>query len=465
MDRKSVWRAACSRLEHELGLARTEGWLEQVRLRALGADSATLEVPSSALRELGRPHQSAILAALEQVGHPVPKLRWSVRKRSRPQRPTTPARRLHLQGERLNPSIRLKDFLTGPSNDAALRLARACVEQPGAWCPVAFFGGSGNGKSHLLHAIGNGYRRRYPGRRVVLSSGERFVRQFVSSTRGHPGGGAAFREFYRGADLLILDDVQDVAGRPRSEQELVFTLDALSQRGAQVIVACSESPTRLGLHDALAGRLLAGMSLKVTGPNRSTCLEILRARQATRRLSLSPAVQELLMDGCCQSMRDLLSSVNRLEAYQRHVERELDAATARHVLSDLLRRRNRPASLEALAEFVAERTGSSLALQRGRSRKPEAVRARQLAMALSRHLTSLTLREVGEYFGQRSCAAVHLAQQRVREQRQVEPRVQELWEAACGQFSRSDGRRGPLGDAGKEPQLLTTRPGRASSKA
>ena len=171
------------------------------------------------------------------------------------------------------------------------------------------------------------------------------------------------------------------------------------------------------------------------------------------------------MDGCCQSMRDLLSSVNRLEAYQRHVERELDAATARHVLSDLLRRRNRPASLEALAEFVAERTGSSLALQRGRSRKPEAVRARQLAMALSRHLTSLTLREVGEYFGQRSCAAVHLAQQRVREQRQVEPRVQELWEAACGQFSRSDGRRGPLGDAGKEPQLLTTRPGRASSKA
>lgn len=461
MDRKTVWRAVSSRLEDELGLARTTGWLEQVRLRNLAAKSVTLEVPSSAVRELCRPRSAELLQAFEDEGYPVAKLRWVIRKR-RGSQSTTAARRLHLQGERLNPAVRLKDFLTGPSNDAALRLAQTCVEQPGQWSPVAFYGASGNGKSHLLHAIGNGYRRRYPGRRVVLSSGERFVRHFVTSTRGRPGGGPAFREFYRGTDLLILDDVQDVAGRPGSEQELVFTLDTLVQRGAQVIVACSESPRRLGLRESLAGRLLAGMSLQVPSPNRSTCLEILRARQATRRLNLSPAVQELLMDGCCASMRDLLCSVNRLEAYQRHVERELDAATARHVLSDLLRRQRQPATLEGLAEFVAARTGTSLTLQRGRSRKPEAVRARQVAMALSRHLTPLTLREVGEYFGQRSCAAVHLAQQRVREQRQSDTRVQDLWEAACARFTRIEANSAKEGGSGKDRLGISPRPGKGS---
>ncbi|MEZ6183726.1 MAG: DnaA/Hda family protein [Planctomycetota bacterium] len=439
-------------------MARTQGWLEHVRLRNLTPEAATLEAQSAALRDAARAQEREVLQALASEGWPVARLRWTVRKRARAANPSG-MRRLHLQGERLNPAVRLRDFLTGPSNDAALRLAKSCVEQPGLWSPVAFYGGSGNGKSHLLHAIGNGYRRRYPGRRVVLSSGERFVRHFVHSTRGRPGGGAAFREFYRGSDLLILDDVQDVAGRPGSEQELVFTLDSLQRRGAQVIVACSESPKQLGLQEALAGRLLGGMSLKVESPNRTTCLEVLRARQATRRLSLSGEVQELLMDACSASMRDLLCSVNRLEAYQRHVERELDLSTARHVLQDLLRRQSEPATLEGLAGFVADQTGASLSLQCGRSRKPDAVRARQLSMALARHLTGLTLREVGEFFGRRSCAAVHLAQQRVREQRGRDGRLQELWEGACARFTRAETH------AGKDTPTVLQRPGKKSVSA
>lgn len=443
MDASTLWEAVRGHLRSELGWIRTQ-WLEGLELRGLERGTACLVARTDEARHTAGERVGTIRAAFAALGAPVKGVRVITRRtgaRRKVKVGTGPAvageeePEITLTGDGLNDRFQLNAFLTGPANEVPLRVARQVVEQPGVWNPLVFWGTSGNGKTHLLHGIAHDFRRRYPGRRVVYASSERFVRQYSLTARRRQA--TRFRELYRQADLLILDDVQELAGKPGSERELVFTLDHLTAAGRQVVVSSSASPKRIDNMEAtLGGRLLGGLTIELPPPDRHTRRSILRGRCAASGLALPEPVVELLLSGFGQSTRELLDALTRLEAYVRHLERPLDVPAVQHILSDLLGDQVRPASLEAMAEFVAERTGVSVDAQRGRSRKPSVVEARQLAMALAREHTRLTLREVGSFFGGRSCASVHFAQQRVSAQRHTDAAVREVWEAAAGVFTR-----------------------------
>lgn len=443
MDASTLWDAVRGHLRSELGWIRTQ-WLEGLDLRGLEQGTACLVARSDEARKAASERVGTIRAGFAALGAPVRGVRVITRRAGarrkvavQPGGGAAPEDEpdITLTGDGLNDRFQLSAFLTGPANEVPLRVARQVVEQPGIWNPLVFWGTSGNGKTHLLHGIAHDFRRRYPGRRVVYASSERFVRQYSLTSRRRQA--TRFRELYRQADLLVLDDVQELAGKPGSERELVFTLDHLTAAGRQVVVASSASPKRIGNMEAtLGGRLLGGLTIELPAPDKHTRRSILRARCAASGLTLTDPVQELLLTGFGQSTRELLDAMTRLEAYVRHLGRPLDVPAVQSILADLLGGQVRPASLEALAAFVAERTGVSVEAQRGRSRKPSVVEARQLAMALCREHTRLTLREVGLFFGNRSCASVHFAQQRVGAQRQADAAVGEVWEAAAGIFTR-----------------------------
>ena len=443
MDAATLWGLVREHLRGELGWIRTQ-WLEGLELRGLERGQACLEAPGEEGRAAVLAHAAELKAAFQALGAPVKGVRAVVRRlaAARAAQPAggPPAEveaDVPLTGDRLNERFQLAAFLTGPANEVSLRVARQVVEQPGKWNPLLFYGTSGNGKTHLLHGIAHDFRRRYPGRRVVYTSSERFVRQYALTARKRQA--TRFRELYRQADLLVLDDVQDLAGKPGSERELVFTLDHLTASGRQVVLASTVSPKRIGNMEAtLEGRLLGGLSIELPPPDKSTRRAILRARCARNALQLQDPVVELLLSGFGQSTRELLDAMTRLEAYALHCQRPLDVPTVQSILHDLLGHRLRPATLESVAEFVAERTGVTLETLRGRSRKPSVVSARQLAMALCREHTGLTLREVGAFYGDRSCASVHFAQERVGSLRKSDPALRETWEAAAGLFTRPE---------------------------
>jgi chromosomal replication initiator protein len=438
-----VWAAVCARLRDELGWIRTQPWLDELELRSCQPGEMVIEAPNAPARDQALGQLIRITAAAAEVlGRPVP-VRVVLR-RGRARRgadgPTAdpgarpePEEEVHLAPDRLHEGFELGTFLTGPSNELPLRFAREVVERPGQWCPVVFYGASGSGKTHLLQGIANGYRRRYPGRRVVYASSDRFSRQFSFLARKRQAD--RFRQLYRQADLLVLDDVQDLAGKEGTERELTFTLDHLQSNGRQVVLASDCLPKRIQYAErSLGDRLTGGLIVELKEPDRRTRRSIIEARTMAMALPLEDQVLELLTVGLESNVRELLCALTRLDAHRRHVGARLDLATVRHILAEMLRGRTEPATLDSIATFVARHLGVDQEQLRSGSRRPAVARARQVAMALGRELTGLTLREVGQYFGQRSCASVHAAQHRVAELRRDEPAVREVWEAACARF-------------------------------
>ncbi|MCO5166104.1 MAG: DnaA/Hda family protein [Planctomycetes bacterium] len=437
-----VWAAARARLQDELGWIRTRPWLDELALRSCEPAEAVLEAASAPARDQALAQQAAIARALAEVlGRPVPVR--VVHRRSRAARPPKGAAEpaadepaeVHLGSDRVSESFELSSFLTGPKNEVPLRFARHVVDAPGRYCPVVFYGESGTGKTHLLQGIVNGYRRRYPGRRVVYTSSDRFARQLSFMARKRLGG--RFRELYREADLLVLEDVQDLAGKEASERELTFTLDHLQAQGRQVVLSSTCLPRHINyVERSLGDRLTGGLTVPLEPPDRETRLSIVKARTAALSLPLDDQVLELLTSGLEASVRELLCALTQLDAHRRHVGCRLDLPTVRRILSEMLRGRTEVASLDGVCDFVATRLGIGEEQLRGGSRRPQVARARQVAMALARELTGLTLREVGTFFGQRSCASVHAAQHKVAALRQEDPRIREVWEAACARFTR-----------------------------
>lgn len=438
MDLDRTWTAVVTRLREELGWVRT-AWVDGLTLRACAPSGVVLDATEPSAREAAETARAALEGAFAEVlGRPVPLRVIAAGKKRAPVR--TDARKgegeaeVSIAPDRVNEAMVLSSFLVGPGNELPLRFAREVVDRPGQWNPVTFCGGSGLGKTHLLHGIANGFRRRYPGRRIVYASSERFARQFSFLARKRQT--TAFRELYREADLLILDDLQDLAGKQLTERELTNTLDHLSSSGRQVVIASAAPPKRSHLDRSLEDRLTGGLVVELRTPDRATRRTIVDARCAALGLELAEPVRELLCAGLDGSVRDLLCAMTQLDAHRRHVGTKLDVGVVRTVLGDLLSRRTEPATLDGLCEFVALRLGVPAELLRNGSRRPVVARARQVAMALARDLMPLTLREIGVFFGQRSCASVHAAQARAQAMRTQDDRVREVWEAATTRFAR-----------------------------
>ncbi|MGE0706637.1 MAG: DnaA/Hda family protein [Planctomycetota bacterium] len=440
------WEELSARLRDELGWVRTHPWLDAARPRALDGSALWLEVPSGAARDAAWEQRGEVERVVaEHLGRRLRLRLVSPARRPRRARPAAdggqpPAEELgplQLEPERVQERHDLASFITGPSNRLAAEFARQAIQEPGAWHPLVFYGERGCGKTHLLQGIVNGYRRRYPTRRVVYARSERFARQFSQALRRRQA--RRFREHYRDLSLLVLDDLEGLAGKPASEQELAHTLDHLLmvRQPTQVVVACHKAPKDIPqLQAGLEARLLGGQLVRLPTADGETRRHLLRAASLAQGLLLDPQVEELLTAQVELSLRELQAAATQLAAHHRHAGARIDLAAARGILRELLAGRREPPTLERLASFVAGETGVELEHLLGRARQPRVVRARNLSMGLARTLTKLTLREVGAFFGGRSVASVHGAHALALRLREEEPQARALWERAERRFGR-----------------------------
>jgi chromosomal replication initiator protein len=339
--------------------------------------------------------------------------------------------------ERLNPRFTFDQFVVGESNRMAHAAALAVAELPAqAYNPLFLYGPPGVGKTHLLHAIGN-YVRLYGGGLTVRhTTVEAFTNEFVAAIRH--GGMEAFKDHYRHTDVLLVDDVQFLTDKRKTEEELFHTVNALADAGAQLVLTCDRLPADLtSVADRLRERFAAGLVCDIGRPDRATRLTVLRKRAHHDGIvPAEPGVLELLADEVQGNIRALEGALIRVVAYASLRDEELTLAVARRVLDDLYGAKPAPggsraagAGIPAAApvvtvELVQDLTCEHFGLTReellSASRTQRVTWPRQVAMFLAREHTDESLPGIGRRFGGRDHTTVLHACRRTAERLAVD---------------------------------------------
>ena len=308
---------------------------------------------------------------------------------------------------RLSPKYTFESFVTGPSNRMAFAACTAVAEHPGArYTPLFLFGSTGLGKTHLLHAIGHEALVRHPHLRVAYLSAEQWVNEYIADI--HERRFDEFRRRYReGCDLLLIDDIQFLAGKNASQDEFFHTFNALYEAHKQIVVTSDRYPHEIaGLEDRLKTRLQWGLVADVQPPEIETRIAILEQKAHLLGCGLPLDVSEYLASHITTSIRELEGALVRLSAFASITREPITLAQAKEQLRPMLAMRGAEVTVGRVIDVVAAYYGLRAKDLTGPSRQRQVTRARQVAMYLVRHQLRRSLPEIGRAFGDRDHTTV-----------------------------------------------------------
>ena len=317
---------------------------------------------------------------------------------------------------RLNAKYTFDTFVIGSSNRFAHAAAIAVAEQPAkAYNPLFVYGGSGLGKTHLLHAIGHYARTLYKGTRVRYVSSEEFTNEFINSIRDDKA--AAFQRRYRDVDVLLVDDIQFLSGKVQTQEEFFHTFNTLHNANKQIVITSDLAPKQLqDFEDRMRSRFEWGLTTDVQPPDLETRIAILRKKSAQERLQAPPDVLEFIASKVSSNIRELEGALIRVTAFASLNRAPVDLALAELVLKDLFPTDAGPEITAAqIMTTTAAYFGVSVDDLCGTSRSRVLVTARQIAMYLCRELTDLSLPKIGQAFGGRDHTTVMHADRKIRQ--------------------------------------------------
>ncbi|HLU43708.1 MAG TPA: chromosomal replication initiator protein DnaA [Natronosporangium sp.] len=320
-------------------------------------------------------------------------------------------------GNRLNPKYTFETFVIGSSNRFAHAAAVAVAESPAkAYNPLFIYGSSGLGKTHLLHAIGHYASQLGNARAVRYVSTEEFTNDFINSVRDDKT--SAFQRRYRDVDVLLIDDIQFLESRERTQEEFFHTFNTLHNANKQIVITSDRSPKQLStLEDRLRTRFEWGLLADIQPPDLETRIAILQKKAAQERLHAPPEVLEFIASRIANSIRELEGALIRVTAFASLTRSPVELSLAEEVLRDFIPDGDEPkVTVEQIMASTAEYFGVSLEDLRGHSRSRVLVNARQVAMYLCRELTDLSLPRIGQAFGGRDHTTVMHADRKIRQQ-------------------------------------------------
>ena len=331
----------------------------------------------------------------------------------------------------LNPKYSFDDFVIGSSNRFAHAAATAVAEAPAkSYNPLFIYGGAGLGKTHLLHAIGHYVRNLYPRLTVRYLTTEQFTNEFINAIRDDRI--TNFQRTYRRADILLVDDIQFLEQKERTQEEFFHTFNALHNAEKQIVISSDRPPKQIAhLEDRLRSRFEWGLMTDVQPPDLETRIAILRKKSESDTLSVEPEVLELIASRVQSNIRELEGALIRVAAFSSLQRAPADTAMAEAVLKDLFPDgRDREVSVQLIMEEVADHFSLTVEDLCSPSRSRQLVTARQLAMYLTRELTELSLPRIGKAFGGRDHTTVMHATKKIavlmQERRPIYDQVQEL---------------------------------------
>lgn len=477
------WRRVRARLLAELGEATFNSWFKQIELIGLGDGRVILAVPTRFIRNWLQSHYAERMATLWSEedpnltrveilvqAHVSPHVSQSVQNAaaraaaprtesaapaartdsaSTMRRVTPPAVTLPRSsaapasrdavppgfedagvGAPLDPRFTFENFIVGKSNELAHAAAHRVADATDVtFNPLFLYGGVGLGKTHLMHAIAWEIRRRQPERKVLYLSAEKFMYQFVRALRFKDT--MAFKQQFRTVDVLMIDDVQFISGKESTQEEFFHTFNALIDHNRQVIISADRSPSDLeGIEERIRSRLGWGLAADIHPTDYELRLGILQAKceemlGRNGPITMPAGVLEFLAHRIVSNVRELEGALKRVVAYASLVGRPITLEMSQDVLRDLLRCNDRKVTIEEIQRRVAEYYNVRLADMLSARRARAVARPRQVAMWLSKQLTTRSLPEIGRKFGGRDHTTVIHAVRKIDELRQADSGMDE----------------------------------------
>ena len=315
----------------------------------------------------------------------------------------------------LDPRFTFKDFVVGKSNELAFSAARRVADSEDVpFNPLFLYGGVGLGKTHLMHAIAWQRKKLNPKFKILYLSAEKFMYEFIKALRLKNT--VAFKEQFRSVNLLMIDDVQFIIGKESTQEEFFHTFNALADQNRQMVISADKSPSDLeGLEERLRSRLGWGLVADIHPTTYELRLSIIEAKIEKYNIDLPKDVIEFLAHKITSSVRELEGALTRLSAHVTLVGRSVNLEIAEDLLQDLLRASDRRTTIDQIQKKVAEHFNVKLSDMHSSRRSRTVARPRQIAMFLSKNLTTRSLPEIGRKFGGRDHTTVIHAIKKVKE--------------------------------------------------
>lgn len=317
------------------------------------------------------------------------------------------------------------NFVEGKSNQLARAAARQVADNPGgAYNPLFLYGGTGLGKTHLLHAVGNGIIARKPNAKVVYMHSERFVQDMVKALQNNAI--EEFKRYYRSVDALLIDDIQFFANKERSQEEFFHTFNALLEGNQQIILTSDRYPKEInGVEDRLKSRFGWGLTVAIEPPELETRVAILMKKADENDIRLPGEVAFFIAKRLRSNVRELEGALNRVIANANFTGRAITIDFVREALRDLLALQEKLVTIDNIQKTVAEYYKIKVADLLSKRRSRSVARPRQMAMALAKELTNHSLPEIGDAFGGRDHTTVLHACRKIEQLREESHDIKE----------------------------------------
>jgi chromosomal replication initiator protein len=424
LNLRQIWTAALGELQVGLPRSTYDTWFKDTQALSEEDDVFLIGVPNAFAREwLENKFRPQVRTTLQHLLGRTVDVRFvtSANGGTRPAGPgITPAPSTAAVGQTtsqerreapvsamLNQRYTFATFVVGSNNRLAHAAALSVAERPGhSYNPLFVYGGSGLGKTHLMHAIGHAVIARHPKKRVAYATSEKFTNEFINSIRAQKG--EDFRERYRRIDVLLIDDIQFIAGKEGTQEEFFHTFNAIHEEGKQIVISSDRPPKAITqLEDRLRSRFEWGLIADISTPDLETRIAILRAKAEAQNVAVPPPVIDFLAQRIVSNIRELEGALTRIVAYAALQASPVTTQLAQEVLQNILYNPQRKTlSPERIAETVARYYGVPLDQLKGRARDKQVVLPRQIAMYLMREETEAPLLRIGEVLGGRDHSTV-----------------------------------------------------------
>ena len=433
----NVWKQVLNRLEQEVDRGQFETWFVPTRFLGQKGETVDVGVPSQKyVEEIRDRYGAQIRMILDELSDEPTKIHFVADAdifAAAPAPVQQPAAS-DLPLSVFNPRYRFETFVIGNSNQLAYAASKSIAENPsGSFNPLFIYGGAGLGKTHLIQAIGQQVRNERPEMKVVYMSADSFVNELITSIRYDRM--QQFKDRYRSVDALLLDDIQFLAGKERTQEEFFHTFNALYESQRQIVFTSDAPPKDIPtLEERLRSRFEWGLIADIQPPDLETKVAILRKKAEERKIDLPHDVALFIADRVRSNIRELEGHLNRVAAFASLTGHPINVDVAKEALKDLLSKENKPITPNEILKVVAAHYGIKVTDLKSKSNARPIAYPRQVAMYICKHLTDLSYPEIGKVFNNKHHSTVMYSVEKIDQLMQDDPQVARTIEMLQKQF-------------------------------
>ena len=404
----NLWDKFLERVKSRVSINTFNTWFQPTRLNRADSDIVYVQIPTTVFRQvLTRTYGEIVKAVFHELGVPAMRVQYVCTEEepvaAAPVAATTSTKQSKLDFEssdhQLNTRYTFDSFVVGKSNEFAHAASRAVAEQPSkAYNPLFLYGGVGMGKTHLMHAIGHTIKQRNPAARLSYVSAEKFTIEVINSLRFDKM--FSFRERFHTVDVLLVDDIQFIAGKERTQEEFFHTFNALYEQHKQIVISSDCLPKDINsIEERLRSRFEWGLIADIQPPDLETKIAILQKKAENDRFALPDEVAEYIARAIKSNVRELEGALTRLMAYASLTGATVSLATAQQVLRNIIASQEKRVTIDLIQKRVSEHFNLREQDLKVRSNTRAIAFPRQVAMYIVKQLTTASLPEIGRQFG------------------------------------------------------------------